>query len=102
MPNLQSAALRKELEAIASRPNGATVIRSGVKSYRLLYWWVTAKGKRAGDWNLLQVLADKARDLNCDTFLMSYNGHHRRTYKFLRCYPCRPELANCVCVWIPY
>ena len=99
------SAIRRELEAIAGRPNWTARLRlSSQVRYKLLYWWVTTKGQRAFDWHRLLVLKDRATDLGCEAQFARYQkppyACNRMPNRF--CYPCPPEFANCVCVWVKH
>lgn len=63
-------------------------------------WRLTVKGVRAYDWQCLLILADKARDLNCDVLFCRTNNENHYWHRN-RTYPCPERLANGIVVYLP-
>lgn len=98
--NTINRAILKELVAIAGKPNKVISIGRGLHTERMYVWRKTTKGRRAYDWHVLLVTADKARDFNCDVFLCR-TWTETDYWRNKRVYPCPERLANAIAVFMP-
>ena len=114
--SVESKSQLSSLVDIAGKPNRVEKIviegwRGRTATFKCFYWWLTTKGVRAGDWQTLLVMSDKARDLELDVSWCVHEASYRHIgwmRSGYRCYranhqftPCGSfEVANCVCVWI--
>lgn len=89
--------VRAEIVAILGNPQFISDLSHCGVSVRVFCWYVTSKGKRAGERFALEVAADKARDLDADVYFVKNVRCHRGEFNAT---PCEQSEMEGICVWV--